>query len=61
MIVYCNFCGKSEDEVATIIRQNPNGKICNECAELAHAICLMRKHGLVNPPLDSQGQQEARD
>ena len=37
MMVYCSFCGKSQDEVQKIIAGN-NAFICNECVELAQEI-----------------------
>ena len=37
MMVYCSFCGKSQDEVKKIIAGN-NAFICNECVELAQEI-----------------------
>ena len=37
MMVYCSFCGKSQEEVKKIIAGN-NAFICNECVELAQEI-----------------------
>ena len=37
MMVYCSFCGKSQEEVQKIIAGN-NAFICNECVELAQEI-----------------------
>ncbi len=37
MMVYCLFCGKSQEEVKKIIAGN-NAFICNECVELAQEI-----------------------
>ena len=37
MMVFCSFCGKSQDEVQKIIAGN-NAFICNECVELAQEI-----------------------
>ena len=37
MMVYCSFCGKSQEEVQKIIAAN-NAFICNECVELAQEI-----------------------
>ena len=36
-MVYCSFCGKSQEEVKKIIAGN-NAFICNECVELAQEI-----------------------
>ena len=36
-MVYCSFCGKSQEEVQKIIAGN-NAFICNECVELAQEI-----------------------
>ena len=37
MMVYCSFCGKSQEEVQKIIAGN-NAFICNDCVELAQEI-----------------------
>jgi ATP-dependent Clp protease ATP-binding subunit ClpX len=37
-ILCCNFCGKLESQVLTLIA-GPGVHICNECAELAHEVC----------------------
>ncbi|NUM79680.1 ATP-dependent Clp protease ATP-binding subunit ClpX [bacterium] len=51
-VVYCSFCGKSAEEVDSII-SGPNGvHICNECVRNAYD--MIRAHGSkeVNIPLD---------
>jgi ATP-dependent Clp protease ATP-binding subunit ClpX len=36
--VRCSFCGKGQHEVRKLVA-GPRAFICDECAELVHAIC----------------------
>ncbi len=50
---YCNFCGRSEDEVGFLIT-GLNGNICDNCVEQAHEIVneALHSHGNVADGLD---------
>ena len=45
--MYCNFCGKDKNEVATIIA-GPSVFICDECVDLCHQI-VEEKRNKVKP------------
>jgi len=48
-VVYCSFCGKSADEVDSII-SGPNGvHICNECVR--NAFDMIKSHGAKEAPI----------
>ena len=46
--VRCSFCGKSQDEVRTIIA-GPNVHICDECVDLCNEIIFARAPSIVYP------------
>ena len=41
--LYCNFCGKSQHDVANLIAGNKNVCICNECIDLCVEIIEIQK------------------
>ena len=58
-LLYCSFCGKSQDEVASLIA-GPTALICDECVDICAKIAKERKLAkaiaeAVNPPVPGLG------
>lgn len=57
-ILYCSFCGKSQNDVALLIA-GPSVLICDECVDLSAAVVLSHRAKKRDLIADALAQTEA--